>query len=107
MSKLTENLEALLAQGEETALLRFSLGNAYVDEDPDLAVAHFERAVTIDPGYSAAWKLLGKSLVDCDRREEARDAYRVGIETAESRGDIQAAKEMRVFLKRLEKDQSS
>lgn len=106
MSKLTENLEALLADGEETALLRFSLGNAYLNEDPALAATHFERAVTRDPGYSAAWKLLGKALVDCNRHEEARDAYRAGIETAEGRGDIQAVKEMRVFLKRLEKNQS-
>ena len=107
MSKLTENLETLLAQGEETALLRFSLGNAYLDEDPELAATHFERAVALDPGYSAAWKLLGKSLVDCYRCDEAREAYRAGIETAEGRGDIQAAKEMRVFLKRLEKNRST
>jgi Tfp pilus assembly protein PilF len=104
VSKLTDNLEALLAQGNETALLRFSLGNAYLDDDPVMAVAHLQRAVTIDPAYSAAWKILGKSLVRCDRLEEAREAYRVGIETAERRGDIQAAKEMRVFLKRLDKE---
>ena len=103
MSKLAENLEALLAQGNETALLRFSLGNAYLEEDSELAVGHLQRAVKLDPSYSAAWKLLGKALGDCDRSEEARQAYRVGIETAESRGDIQAAKEMRVFLKRLDK----
>ena len=101
MSKLTENLEALLAQGDDTALLRFSLGTAYLEEDPALAVEHLQQAVTLDPTYSAAWKKLGKALTDCDRRDDARQAYRVGIETAESRGDIQAAKEMRVFLKRL------
>jgi hypothetical protein len=32
---------------------------------------------------------------------EAADAYRRGIEVAERRGDQQAAKEMRVFLKRI------
>jgi len=36
-----------------------------------------------------------------DRKE--RLAYTQGIAVAERRGDIQAAKEMRVFLKRLER----
>jgi len=33
----------------------------------------------------------------------AADAYEQGIAVAEERGDIQAAKEMRVFLKRSNK----
>jgi hypothetical protein len=33
----------------------------------------------------------------------ARDAYLSGIGAAEQKGDVQAAKEMKVFLKRAEK----
>ena len=56
-----------------------------------------------DPGYSAAWKLLGKSLDESGDAVAAAGAYRSGIEAATRRGDKQAAKEMTVFLKRLEK----
>jgi len=103
VSDLTEKLEKFLAERGETALLRFSLGNAYLADHAEIAAEHLERAVALDPAYSAAWKLLGRALASCDRIESARQAYSTGIETAERRGDIQAAKEMRVFLKRLEK----
>jgi Tfp pilus assembly protein PilF len=97
-------LEKLLAGGRDDALLRFSLGGACLKEgDAAAAVAHFSKAVEYDAGYSAAWKLLGQALVDSGRPAEAADAWTRGIETAEAKGDVQAAKEMRVFLKRLQK----
>lgn len=100
---IVENLEAMLAAGREDALLRFSLGNAYLKEQPALAAEHLGRAVALDPGYSAAWKIYGKALAADGREDEAKDAYRSGIAAAERKGDIQAAKEMKVFLRRLEK----
>ena len=69
----------------------------------DAAIEHLASAVDQDPGYSAAWKLYGKALAAADRPEQAAQAYRQGIAVAEKNGDIQAAKEMRVFLKRIEK----
>lgn len=100
---LIENLEAMLAAGRDDPLLHFSLGNAYLEEQPALAAEHLARAVALDADYSAAWKLLGKALAASGRDAEARDAYRQGIAAAERNGDIQAAKEMKVFLRRLEK----
>jgi Tfp pilus assembly protein PilF len=96
-----ENLEALLAKGEDNALLRFGLGNAYLQQGrPAQAVAHLERAVALDPGYSAAWKLYGKALAELGRHDEAAAIFEQGIRVAEERGDVQAAREMKVFLKR-------
>jgi predicted Zn-dependent protease len=60
--------------------------------------------VAQDKNYSAAWKLLGKALGECGDRAGAIGAYRDGIEAAARRGDKQAAKEMAVFLRRLEKE---
>ena len=93
----------MLAAGREDALLRFSLGNAYLREQPALAARHLARAVELDPEYSAAWKLYGRALSATGRDEDAREAYRRGIAVAERKGDVQAAKEMTVFLRRLEK----
>ncbi|NHA15849.1 tetratricopeptide repeat protein [Thioalkalivibrio sp. XN279] len=97
-------LEKLLAAGRDDALLRFSLGNACLQErDTAAATGHLRRAVEHDPAYSAAWKLLGKALDESGDHAGAAAAWRSGIEAAEARGDVQAAKEMQVFLKRLQK----
>jgi predicted Zn-dependent protease len=96
-------LEALLAKGRDDALLRYSLGSEYLKEGAaSLAAAHLERAVAHDAGYSAAWKLLGKAREALGDRAGAKAAYESGIAAALQKGDKQAEKEMRVFLKRLE-----
>ncbi|MDO9372692.1 MAG: tetratricopeptide repeat protein [Gammaproteobacteria bacterium] len=105
---MTENLETLLAQslakGEDSALLRYSLGNAYFKQnDHAKACEHFARAVELDARYSAAWKGYAQALAAAERSEDALRAYETGIRVAEDKGDLQAAKEMKVFLKRLQK----
>ena len=94
--------ETMLARGQDSALLRYGLGQAYLEaEDMSRATEHLAEAVKQDGNYSAAWKLYGKALSACQREDEAIVAYDRGIAVAEARGDIQAAKEMTVFRKRL------
>jgi predicted Zn-dependent protease len=101
---IVDNLEAMLARGQDSALLRYSLGGEYLKiNQPDKAAEHLRQAVVKDPKYSAAWKLLGKALADAGHQDEAMKAYEDGIKVAEEKGDKQAAKEMTVFLKRLQK----
>ena len=81
------NLEKLLDGPRDGALLRYSLGNEWLKaEQWEQAAARFREAV--DKG---------------GRPAEALAAYRQGITVAEGRGDVQAAKEMTVFARRLEK----
>ena len=101
---LIDNLERMLADGQDTPLLRYSLGLEYLKADRlEEAEAQLRAALEGDPGYSAAWKLLGKALSARGRPAEAIEALHRGIAVAEERGDIQAAKEMKVFLRRAEK----
>lgn len=103
MADRIDTLLTMLRQGQDSALLRFSLGNEYLSHEKyDRAVEHFRAATELDRNYSAAWKMLGRALLHSGRGAEAIDVYRVGIEVAEANGDVQAAKEMTVFLKRLE-----
>ena len=96
------NLEKLQDGPRDGALLRYSLGNEWLKAgEPAKAAIYFRTAVERDPLYSAAWKLLGKSLVESGAPEEAIAAYRQGIVVAEQKGDVQSAKEMGVFVKRL------
>lgn len=97
-----DNLTAMLAQGRDSPLLRYGLGNASLKAgDIPAAIVHLAAAVALDPAYSAAWKGYGKALAAAGRDADARAAYDRGIAAAEARGDLQAAKEMRVFRSRL------
>ena len=101
---VVDNLEALLAKGTDNALLRFGLANEYLKLGQfEQAIGHLRKALAHDPKYSATWKRLGKALADTGRTDEAIAAYESGVRVAEEKGDVQAAKEMRVFLKRLQK----
>ena len=98
------NLLKMLEGGRDNALLRFSLGNEYLkDGNHGAAAEHLRAAVRHDPAYSAAWKLLGRALEAAEQLPEALAAYREGIAVAERKGDKQAAKEMTVFARRIER----
>lgn len=96
-------LEKLLTAGQDNLMLRFGLGSAWLKQgDYTRAIDHLRAALRHDPAHSASHKLLGKALAAAGRHAEAIAAYADGIRNAEARGDIQAAKEMKVFLKRLQ-----
>lgn len=98
------SLEKLLGSPRDGPLLRYSLGAEHLKAGaPDRAVTFLEEAVARDPGFSAAWRQLGKALEAAGRDAEALAAYRKGIAAAQGKGDRQAEKEMTVFARRLEK----
>jgi len=101
MSGILKNLKNMIGTERENQLLHYSIGNEYLKaEELDLAEQHFRKALSLDPDYSAAWKLLGKTLNTAEKYEQATEVFSKGIAVAENKGDIQAAKEMRVFLRR-------
>lgn len=97
-------LRALVGTPRDGALLRFSLGNALLAGGRTAeAIVELRRAVEFDADYSAAWKLLGRALVEGGDAAQARRAWTEGIAAANRAGDVQSRKEMQVFLKRLDK----
>ena len=98
------SFEKMLSAGKDGALLRYSLGNEYLKaNEPARAAEHLAHAVRQDPRYTAAWKLYGKALAALGRDAEALAAWQEGIVVATARGDKQAAKEMTVFARRIER----
>ncbi|KAA3650365.1 MAG: tetratricopeptide repeat protein [Proteobacteria bacterium] len=94
----------MLGGPHDGPLLRFGLGNAYLQAgQPAEAAAQYRDCLQRDSLFSAAWKQLGKALVAAGRPDEALGAYRQGHQVATDKGDIQAAREMAVFIRRLEK----
>ncbi|EXI90824.1 MAG: type IV pilus biogenesis/stability protein PilW [Candidatus Accumulibacter regalis] len=102
------NLEKLLDGPRDGALLRYSLGNEHLKTgDFEQAARRLREAVERDATYSAAWKLLGKALSAGAHPQEALAAYAQGIVVAEEKGDVQAAREMRVFSRRVQQQLSA
>ncbi len=99
---LRDNLQLMLKRGQDSPLLRYSLGLECIKAGDFLAaIDHLRKAVDQNPGYSAAWKALGEAHTAAGSPERAAEIYEQGIAAAQKSGDIQAAKEMTVFLKRL------
>ncbi|MEG3002005.1 MAG: hypothetical protein RR855_15800 [Comamonas sp.] len=108
MNPMTQRLQALLEAGKETALLRYTLGKAALDDDQAAAaLEHLLRATALDAHYSVAWKLLGKAQLALGDTAAARQAWESGLACAQDKGDAQVVKELSVFLKRLNKQQGS
>ena len=101
---LRRNLELMLERGQDSPLLRFALGQECLKEgDLVTAIDHLRQAVDQNPRYSAAWKALGEAHARAGSTSRAAEVYERGIRAAREAGDIQAAKEMDVFLRRLRK----
>ncbi|WP_435103153.1 tetratricopeptide repeat protein [Arhodomonas sp. AD133] len=98
-------LEAMLARGQDSAMLRLTLGNAYAKAgDSERAESHLRAAVTQDAGYSAAWRALGRLQQKAGELDAAAESYRQGLTAARERGDMQIVRELEVRLRRLERE---
>ncbi len=101
---LRQNLELMLERGQDSPLLRYSLGQECMKTGELVtAIDHLRQAVDQNPRYSAAWKALGDAHARAGSPDRAAEVYERGIAAAREAGDIQAAKEMEVFLKRIRK----
>ncbi|TVQ94949.1 MAG: hypothetical protein EA397_00405 [Deltaproteobacteria bacterium] len=77
----------------------FGLGSALVVlERWDEAVRVLAQAAEVDRKNSAIFPLLGKAHEHLDQIEQAREAYRQGIEIASRRGDLMPLREMQSRL---------
>lgn len=97
----------LLNKGQDSALLRFGLASAYLNEkDEDYltqAQRHLKRCLELDPKYTAAYKQLAQVQQALGDFTTAAETLRLGIESAERSGDLQAQRAMQVFLRQLNK----
>jgi Tfp pilus assembly protein PilF len=101
---LRDNLQRMLERGQDSPLLRFALGQECLKTgDLVCAIDHLRQAVDQNPRYSAAWKALGEAHTHAGSPDRAAEVYERGIAAARAAGDVQAAKEMTIFLRRLRK----
>ncbi|MEF8792373.1 tetratricopeptide repeat protein [Thiohalorhabdus sp.] len=94
----------MLDSGQDGPLLRYSIGLELLYADrPSEALPHLQECLSQSPDYSAAYKALAQAQDEIGDPEACRETLDTGIDRAEANGDRQAAKEMAVFRKRLDK----
>lgn len=99
--KRIASFEAMLARGQDSEMLRFTLGGAYLDAGRLAeAISHLTQAVTLKTDYTAAWKLLGRAHAAAGDPAAAVQAFDRGLEAGEANGDKQSIKEIEVFRRR-------
>src|SRR5215831_16592528 len=99
-----QQFQELIALEPDDTVLRFGLGELYIEAENFAAAAEqFAEIVRLDPQYSAAYRYLGQAYTALGQTQEAVEVFQHGIAVAEARGDLQTAKEMGVFLRRLQK----
>jgi len=95
-------LEKMLHRDKNNAMLLYTLGLlCFKQKDYQAAVEHLSLALEQDASHSASWKVYASALAALKQTDKAKEAFEKGISIAESKGDIQAVKEMKVFLRRL------
>jgi len=103
MAGIIEALEARLEMDEDSPILRFGLGSAYFQgKEYAKAILHLETCLILDPGYSAAYKILGRALAMTGETEKARTVFETGLQIASAKGDKQVEREITTFLKKLD-----
>jgi tetratricopeptide (TPR) repeat protein len=94
----------LIDKDPENPMILFSLGNElFKEEKYEEARGHLAKAVENKPDYSVAFRTLGRTHFELGEYDEARSVFERGREVAQENGDLQTAKEINVFMKRLEK----
>jgi len=104
MSKsMLETLKELTRKDPNNPLGRYGLANEY------LKLGMYEQAISEISAYlklkedeGAAYRILGESLLKLGRKDEARDAFRRGMEVAERHGHMDMVFEFQDALESLD-----
>ena len=99
-----ETLKRMVEKNPDDELAGFLLGKECIHAKryPE-AIEALEKCISAKADYTAAYRTLGDAYRLAGDLLKAATVYEKGIEVATLTGDLQAGKEMQVFLKKIEK----
>lgn len=99
MSSRVDTLRSMLDSRPHDPRLRFGLAVEYLKADRlEEGVAELRRYLDMTDDEGNAWGRLGAALRELGRDDEAREAYRTGIQAADRHGHPTLADELREIL---------
>jgi cytochrome c-type biogenesis protein CcmH/NrfG len=103
MKTRREMLEEFVAQDPDDSFSRYALALELEKESrAGEAVPQLREVIARDPSYVAAYYHLGRLLAQTGLVEDARDAYRRGLDAAIASSDQRARSEIQEALEMLE-----
>ncbi len=98
-----EKLEAMLVSDPQDQLLRYMLAMELDKEgDNSPSLSYLAGLMGDASPYVPAFLMAGQQLTRLDRIEEAKTAFRAGIDAAQIQGDTHAFEELKRFLSELD-----
>jgi predicted Zn-dependent protease len=96
-------MEAMLGEGEDNALIRFTMGSAFIKHGKyEQAIEQLAKAVELKPDYTTAWLKYAQALIETGRTEESISTLEIGISVATEKNDTQSLAEMQNLLNSLQ-----
>lgn len=98
-----ETLKALVEKNPDNPLGRYGLANEYLKlEMYEEAIEQIAAYLKLKDDQGAVYRMLGEALLKLGRKEEAKEAYKKGIETAERHGHPGMAAEFEETLELID-----
>jgi len=98
-----ETLKALVEKNPNNPLGRYGLANEYLKlEMYEEAINEINAYLKLKDDEGAVYRILGEALLKLGRKEEAKEAYRKGIETAHRHGHPGMAAEFEETLELMD-----
>ena len=97
-----QKLEEFLTKNPNDAFSRYGIALECVKEgDSAAAEAHFRTLIETNPDYVPGYQMYAQTLVQNERREDAKAILTQGIQTAIRQGNQHARSEMEALLSDL------
>ena len=98
-----ETLKALVEKNPNNPLGRYGLANEYLKlEMYEEAIEQVEAYLKLKDDQGAVYRMLGEALLKLGRKEEAKEAYKKGIEAAHRHGHPGMAAEFEETLELID-----
>ena len=95
-------MEAMLQEGQDNALLRFTMGSAFLKHQKyEQAIEQFKMAVELKPDFSSAWLLYARALLGAGEKQAAEEVIDAGLKVASQNADEKTTEELAALLRQL------
>ena len=96
-------LKGMVEENSQDRFARYGLAMELASQGRlEESLGEFRALISLDPDYVASYLQAGQTMEKLNRVEEAREAYRKGIEVAARKGDMKTRGELESALELLD-----
>lgn len=98
-------MESLLEDGEDNALLRYTMASAFIKHGKsEQAMEQLKAATDIKPDYFSAWLLWAETLADNGKKKESVEIIKLALEKCAQHKNREEFKKLETLLHSLSEE---